>query len=323
MHYKVSVIVPVYKVREYIEKCAESLMRQTLREIEFIFVDDCTPDDSMDILMGVLERYPERKDDVRIIHHEVNKGLAQSRADGLDLATGDYIIHCDSDDWTDVTMYEKMYSKAVEDDADICISDFYFVKPEGLESAHPKLDCSKPHEKVVYDYIVWLWNTVWNILVSRDVYERSGARPPVGISFTEDFYLSVRLFQYAGKVTAVNEPLYCYNQLNSGSIVHSMSPKVMAHERDCYIRTIEWFKERGVYECYFKPMQWRMLKADCYLVFHNRFKEFRETNKVAPRYIITAPSAYFNFKVKLMLILATLKLDAICLWDNHRHGRYD
>jgi len=323
MHYKVSVIVPVYKVRDYIEKCAESLMNQTLRELEFIFVDDCTPDDSMELLMGVLERYPERKDDVRIIHHEVNKGLAQSRADGLDLATGDFIVHCDSDDWTDVTMYEKMYDKAVGDGADICICDFFFVRPDGLEKAHPELDCTKPHHQLVYDYIAWKWNTVWSILVARNLYERSGARPPVGISFTEDFYLSVRLFEYARIVTAVNEPLYYYNQLNVSSIVHGMNPKVQLEELDCYNRTIAWFKEKGVYEYYHKPMQWRLLKSVSYLVLHNRFDEFRKLYPETHRYLLSVPDSFCNRKVKLMMLLAVCRLDFLCRWDNRRHGRTD
>jgi len=321
MNYKVSVIVPIYNVRDYLERCVERLMRQTLREVEYIFVEDCTKDDSYEILLDVLSRFPERQNDVKIIRHEVNKGLAMSRADGLDVASGDFIIHSDSDDWTDVTMFEKMYNKAIEDNADICICDFFFVRNTGSEHEHPDIDCTKPHDDLIREYLAYNWNTVWDLLVARNVYERSGARPPVGISFTEDFYLTIRLFQYARKVTAVNEPLYYYNQLNNSSIIHSMDVKVMAHERDCYERTIEWFKGLGVYEKYFKQMQWRLLKADCHMVFHNRLDEFRKLHPKTIGYILTAPTSFFNQKVRFMLLLAALRLDSLVRWDNRKHGR--
>ena len=132
MHYKVSVIVPIYNVRDYLARCVENLMNQTLREVEYIFVEDCATDDSYQILMDTLARFPHRRGDVRIIRHEVNKGLAMSRADGLDVAAGDFIIHSDSDDWTDVTMFEKMYDKAVSDGAERCICDFYDVRKDGM-----------------------------------------------------------------------------------------------------------------------------------------------------------------------------------------------
>ena len=91
----VSEIVLVYKVEQYIERCVRSLMEQTFDDIEFIFVNDCTPDKSMDILRRVIEDYPARIPQIRIIENEVNRGAAASRNIGLDAATGDYIIFTD------------------------------------------------------------------------------------------------------------------------------------------------------------------------------------------------------------------------------------
>lgn len=90
---KVSVIVPVYKVEKYIERCARSLFNQTLDDIEYIFVDDCSPDRSIEILNQVIGDYPRRKDQVQIIHHASNQGLALARQTGLKAATGEYIAH--------------------------------------------------------------------------------------------------------------------------------------------------------------------------------------------------------------------------------------
>ena len=117
---KVSVIIPVYGVEKYIARCAHSLFSQTMREgIEFIFIDDCTPDRSIDILCEVLEQYPHRKAQTRIVKMPTNSGLPAVRRHGIQLAKGDYIIHCDSDDWVDIRMYETMYRKAMEENADI------------------------------------------------------------------------------------------------------------------------------------------------------------------------------------------------------------
>jgi len=321
MHYKVSVVIPVYNAREQLGRCVESLMKQTLREIEYIFVEDGSTDGSYELLLDSLSRYPERRDDVKIIRHTENRGIPATRNDGNGAATGDFIIHCDSDDWTDVTMYEKMYDKAIKDKAEICICDFYLAGTDGLFRASPEIDCTKSHEKAVYDYIVWVWNTLWNVLVSRDVYARCDTRLPEDISFTEDFYLTVRLFQCAGKITALHEALYYYNQSNVTSIVHSIGFSAMNQELQCYERTIAWMKERDIEQLYHRPMQWRLIKASCSLVTNNRFEEFRTIHPESHRYILTVPKAYFTTKVKLMLLLAVLKLDFICRWDNHRHGR--
>ena len=99
---KVSIIVPIYRVEEYIERCAESLFAQTFDDIEYIFVDDCSPDKSVEILQRTLEKYPHRKRLTRIERLSSNSGQAAVRRQGIQLASGDYTVHCDSDDWMDV-----------------------------------------------------------------------------------------------------------------------------------------------------------------------------------------------------------------------------
>ena len=98
MSYKVSVIIPIYGVEKFIGRCAKTLMQQTLKEVEYIFVNDATPDCSMKVLQEVLARYPERQNSVVVAVHETNKGLPAARNTGLQMAQGEYIFHCDSDD---------------------------------------------------------------------------------------------------------------------------------------------------------------------------------------------------------------------------------
>ena len=132
---KVSVLVPVYGVEKYIERCARSLFEQTLDDIEFIFVDDCTPDRSIEILESVIEeyrlRFAEKNYDVRIVRMPTNSGLAAVRRHGIQLATGDYITFCDSDDIMPEDAVESLYNLAVESDADIVSGDMEWLYDDG------------------------------------------------------------------------------------------------------------------------------------------------------------------------------------------------
>ena len=105
---RVSIITPIFKVRNFIERCVCSLFEQTLQDVEYIFVDDASPDDSIEILKSCIERYPERKAQVTILTHEQNKGLPAARNTGLAVATGEYVFHCDSDDFVETDMLEEM-----------------------------------------------------------------------------------------------------------------------------------------------------------------------------------------------------------------------
>lgn len=115
---KVCVIIPVYKAEVYIEKCTRTLFGQTLDNLEYIFVDDCSPDHSIEVMERVLNEFPNRKSQVKVIRHEVNQGVSAARQHGVGAADAEYIIHCDPDDYLELDMYEAMYRKAKEDNND-------------------------------------------------------------------------------------------------------------------------------------------------------------------------------------------------------------
>ena len=117
----VSVLVPIYGVEDYIERCIRSLLQQTYSNIEFVFVDDCTPDKSIEVLQKVLEDYPVRKPYVRIIRHKRNKGLGVSRNEAVNYASGDFIIHVDPDDYVERDMVEACINRQNETNADLVI----------------------------------------------------------------------------------------------------------------------------------------------------------------------------------------------------------
>ena len=120
----VSILVPVYGVEKYIEKCAVSLFEQTCNDIEYVFVDDCSPDNSIGILEEVRKRYPER-DKVKIIRHDRNRGLAAARKTALMASVGDYVIHVDSDDWVSPDMVATLAEQAMKTGADLVDGNYY------------------------------------------------------------------------------------------------------------------------------------------------------------------------------------------------------
>ena len=124
---KVSVIVPVYGVENFVGRCFRSLMEQTLQDVEFIVVDDCTPDMSIGVIRNVMKDYPGR--DVQIVSHNENKGLPSARNTGLAMAKGEYVFHCDSDDFVEPDMLETLYDEAKRKDADIVWCDWFLYAP--------------------------------------------------------------------------------------------------------------------------------------------------------------------------------------------------
>lgn len=221
---KVSVIIPVYGVEKYIERCARSLFEQTLDDIEYIFVDDCSPDKSIAILENIIKEYQPRLNkehkNVRIERLSKNCGLPNVRRYGINLATGDYIAHCDSDDWVDVHMYEEMYNKAIEEDADVVVCDFCSTDCENEQ--YSKGLISKERENVIVDVLLWrIAGCLWNKLVRRKEYTDHDLNYPTH-NMGEDAALIVQILWNAKRISYLPEPFYYY-YMNQTSITKDVS----------------------------------------------------------------------------------------------------
>lgn len=215
---KVSVIIPIYKAECYFEKCLRSLFEQTLEDIEYIFVNDCTPDNSMSILYNILTEYPHRQSHVVILNHSVNTGQSGARRDGMKAATGDYIIHCDADDWVELDMYEKLYNKAIETQSEIVCCDMA-VEFNDVQILQRYNDCHCDH-KLMYDCIAPIsveYFSMCNRLVSRVIYDSYDIKPFEDVNMWDDVGLSVRVRYFANTSQVLSEPLYHYNRLNDYS----------------------------------------------------------------------------------------------------------
>lgn len=221
----VSVVIPVYNVANYIEKCAISLFEQTLEDIEFIFVDDCSPDNSINILENILHKYPERIHQTRIVRMETNSGSASVRKQGVLEAKGEYIIHCDSDDWVDLDLYEKLYLAACSNNADIVVSDFVYeyscsakVVETPVIATNGKLIIKNWYKNIFH-------LSCCNKLVKRSLYVDNTVYPWEGLNMWEDNGLLARLFYYAKNVCQIRGVYYHYNRTNENALTQGYGEK--------------------------------------------------------------------------------------------------
>ncbi|MGN0229270.1 MAG: glycosyltransferase family 2 protein [Muribaculaceae bacterium] len=227
---KVSVIIAVYGAEKYIEKCARSLFEQTLDDIEYIFVDDCTPDKSMEVLESVIAEYPYRKSQVKIIHNQANLKLGSTRRVGFIAASGEYIISCDPDDWIEHNMYELLYNKAIEDKADIVVCDFFHeysnnTAIEHYEPITPPILCINMSIQNNY------WWTLCNRLISHNFIDKHQLLPMPGLNYLEDIFMSIRCYCLANSISYVPIPLYHYRRNNESSILNTSSIRYKYEQR--------------------------------------------------------------------------------------------
>lgn len=218
---KVSVIVPIYGVERFIERSAESMMRQTLEEVEFIFVDDCTPDESIDILEKVVARYPWRC--VRILRHDVNRGLPAARNTGLEVARGEYIFHWDSDDYAESEMIQALYNEAKTNNRDYVWCDWFLTFNENSR-VMPQPSAESSREALSIVLAGGMKYNVWNKLILRRLYEENNIRFPEGCAMGEDMTM-IKLLSKAVSVAHVAKPFYHYIRTNSGAMTQLYSPQ--------------------------------------------------------------------------------------------------
>jgi len=217
---KVSVIVPVYNVEKYINRCIDSILSQTFTDFECILVDDCTPDNSGKIC----DEYALQDHRIKVIHKPVNEGLPQARKTGFEHSSGDYISNVDSDDYIENNMFEKMYSKASSEDLDFLYCDFY------IHDKNDKIDYIVPlkHKDNFVDNVkIFVLNIesksyLWNKIVKRSVYEKINF--PIYGCF-EDKCILAQIVFFSNKLNYLNESFYHYIY-NSSSIINNKKKRL-------------------------------------------------------------------------------------------------
>lgn len=296
---KVSVIVPIYGVEKYIERCVKSLFAQTLDDIEFIFIDDCTPDRSIELLEAEIEkkrpRFTEMNWTVRIVRMPTNSGLPAVRRHGIQLATGDFVIHCDSDDWVEETAYEKLYKCATNNDYDIVYCDYY--KSDGINKTY-----YKRLEKERF-----MFGPMWNKLVRASLYKNE-INYPVN-NKAEDGAIMMQLSFYAKTRGYVNEALYYYFY-NPESICHVPTAEACLerHRQECenLELRLDFLERHGVIEEYKDNIvAWKLASRKNLLPLVKEDKYYHQWLNTYPEIngrILTCPTVKLKSKIGYLIV---------------------
>ena len=242
---KVSILVPIYNVEKFFSRCLESLFNQTYQNIEYVFVNDCTPDNSMVVLHNFMEKYPSRAKLVRIIENTNNCGIAIVRNTLIKNATGDYVLFVDSDDWIEEDMVEKLVDKAIQTDADVVGCDYYEDYPNKavLFKQHYPTDRIEAMKAMT---LLKIKGVLWKLLIRHDLIVKNNLSFIPEIHFGEDYIFCCKLFFYAKSISNVDEALYHYVQYNPNNYCSSNSDKRIQSFAKA-IKTVETFyRENGI-----------------------------------------------------------------------------
>lgn len=296
----ISVIIPVYGVEQYMERCARSLFGQTFQDIEFIFIDDCTPDRSMEVMQRVLEDYPNRKKQVRCYRMPHNSGQAKVRMQGISMATGEYVIHCDSDDEVAPDAYRKMYQKAVDENLDLVIGDYNRVIDGIVEY---RSQYSRRGEELSDLLFGRVGGELWSRLMKHDLLY--GIIPPLR-DFGEDLVITYQATSRTNRIGYVSEPVYVYHK-RKGSISESTD---ILGAREGLLVNAEMIVDLLQNQLRFD----KRLPAIVYYKYSNRdylipyvhipeyYKKWRSTFPEVDRYFLFTPKISFDTKFWFILI---------------------
>ena len=244
---KVSVIVPVYNVEKYVEKCLKSLVNQTLQEIEIIVVDDGSQDDSKNIIDKYIKKYPDK---VKYLYKE-NGGLSSARNFGIPYANGEYIAFLDSDDYVEPTMYEEMYKLAKKDNADMVECDFIWEYPNKQKYDYGVVYNGKK-EAIEKARVV-----AWNKLIKREIIKNEKIEFPLGLRY-EDVEFFYKLVPSINKISFMKKYFIHYVQRDN-SIANTQNTKT----KDIFKvlnNVIEFYKNKGYYDEYKEELEYTYLR---------------------------------------------------------------
>ena len=213
---KVTVIIPIYNLEKYLKKCVESLLSQTLKEIEFIFIDDGSNDKSLELLKDLV-----KKDDRVKIISKNNSGVSASRNLAIDLANGEYIGFVDGDDTIDKDMFKKMYFSAKQENSEMVICNFKLIKNDKVEYNEylKRYSCCNLKKFFVEDILLKLKNGyIWNKLYNKEIIQRNKIKFDENVSINEDTIFNLEYLKYVKKISYVDYTLYNYIQRKNSAI---------------------------------------------------------------------------------------------------------
>ncbi len=264
---KVSIIVPVYNVERYIEQCMESLVNQTLQDIEIICIDDCGHDKSIEIV----EKFAATDKRITVLHNERNSGISVSRNNAIEISTAPYIMFCDSDDFYAPDMCKKMYNAITESGADIAMCDIKVIyeadhKQKSADDAYfklPAIGTVEMSEHIRNHTAV----TVWNKIYRREILDKYDVRFPIGLRYEDEYFWRVYTL-WCKNIFFIPDELYCYRR-RTGSIMNTTFNSKDAKSLDRIKIALEYYDYLT---------KWDLLDSDFgYTFWDNEFMTYVES----------------------------------------------
>lgn len=253
---KISIIMPVYKVEEYVGKAIESIQAQTLKEWEFLIVDDGTPDKSGEIC----DAYAAKDERIHVIHKE-NGGAPSARNVAIDIAKGEYMYFMDSDDWAEPTMLEDMYNLAKRDNAQLVVAGFYidtyYTDTEYRQDDFVVADAVYPNKEAFRKNAYKLFDknllyTPWNKLFESRYVMENNLRFPT--TFWDDFPFNVSVVRNIERVTVTSKQYYHFIRKRAESETAAYRPNMYEKREDEHGWMINLYKEWNVHNAESREM---------------------------------------------------------------------
>lgn len=298
----ISVIVPVYKVEAYLDKCIASITAQTHKNLEIILVDDGSPDNCPQMC----DKWAAKDTRIRVVH-KVNGGLSDARNAGIDVAVGDYIAFVDSDDWLEPEMYRIMLAALKTEHADICACNILSCFPERRVAWGCQEYTTGDSEKILSllyrdtAYPVSAWNKIYRRELWNDL------RFPKG-KICEDAFTTYQLVDKASKIVQIPEALYCY-RIREDSIMTSAFSHKRMDEEEAWRRNYEFVKDKypclrkNAFDFYLQKVNGLMhtIPMDQREEFHSEYTMLRGILRENLLYILLGSSMELKQRIRLML----------------------
>ena len=217
---KVSVLVTLFNVENYIERCARSLFEQSFVDIEYVFVDDCSLDMSVSVLMNVAQDYPDRMNHIKLIHSVSNRGVAASRNTAIESSSGEFICFVDADDWLELNAIELLVKKQESSDADIVYGNALMHTSDGVSELKERNYQDKHEMMLCYSRFTPGYTMVlWRRLIRASLFKDHKIKAIEGLNYSEDKLLLTKVALFSQRVCHLVVVVYHYNRLNEHSMV--------------------------------------------------------------------------------------------------------
>lgn len=291
----VSVIVPVYNVEKYLDRCIESIINQTYKNLEIILVDDGSPDNCP----KMCDNWAKKDKRIKVIHKE-NGGLSDARNIGINNATGDYIAFVDSDDFIDKEMYEKLLQNLIRTNSDISIcSMIYYYENDQIKELKNNdtsffiYDDIKKYDNLFNENFL-NFVVVWNKIYKKEIFKK--LRFPKG-KINEDTFLAHKILNLSNKIVYSKEKLYYYVQREE-SIMHQQFNIKKLDELEAYKNQMLFFQQEEFHNTKYPKISLERY-IDKILVYYCRVKNHNE-NKQYQKQIQDLRKEYKKYYKEIM-----------------------